>query len=86
MLNTPQQVKMNINLDELKTVTCPNCKNPILATNLSMFKRIPGIQSPTGKAQLIRVELISCLICNRYYQIRDAELFPITEEYFTNEA
>ena len=80
--NTPQRASININLDTLETIICPNCKNPVLATNLSIFKRLPSIQSPTGKAQLLRIELVSCLVCNRYYQIKDAELSPvITEEY-----
>lgn len=72
----PSQMKMNVNLDTLEAVTCPNCKNSVFVTNLSMFKRLPSIQSPTGKPQLIKIDLISCPVCNRFYYVKDAELFP----------
>lgn len=78
--NTQQQVKMNINLDNLKIVTCPQCKNSVFKTNLSIFKKLPLIQSPTRKAQLIRIDLISCLICNSIYTLKDTELFPVSLE------
>lgn len=78
--NTQQQVKMNINLNELKTITCPNCGNPVFNTNLNMFKKLPSIQSPTGQAQLIKIELISCPACNNFYFIKDAEFHPLLLE------
>lgn len=84
--DTQQQVKMNINLNDLKMLTCPKCENSIFTTNLSMFKKLPNIQSPTGKAQLIKIELISCPACNSFYFIKDAELIPLPlEEYKTKE-
>ena len=75
-----QQVRININLDTLEIVTCPDCENSVFKTNLSIFKKLPSIQSPTGQSQLIRIDLISCPICNRFFQIKDNELSPITVE------
>ena len=77
---TQQQVRININLDILEIVTCPDCENSVFKTNLSLFKRLPSIQSPTGQAQLIKIDLISCPICHRCFQIKDKELSPITVE------
>lgn len=76
--NVQQQVKININsLNALETVACPNCNNFIFKTNLSIFKKLPSIQSPTGHSQLIRIDLISCPACNRFFQIKDDELLPV---------
>ena len=78
--NTQQQVKMNINLNSLKPLTCPKCKNTVFRADLNMFKKLPRIQSPTGQAQLIKIELISCPACNSFYFIKDAELISLPLE------
>ena len=78
--NIQQQVRMNINLNSLKPLTCPKCKNSVFRTDLSTFKKLPGIQSSTGQAQLIKIELISCLTCNSFYFIKDAELISLPLE------
>lgn len=76
MNNAEQQMKIKVDINTLETVTCPNCKNSILKTDLSVFKKLPSIQSPTGRAQLIRIDLVSCPACNHFFHIKDGELFP----------
>ena len=72
-----QQAKINININTLETIACPNCSNFIFKTDLSIFKKLPSIQSPIGRPQLIRIDLISCPACNRFFQIKDDELLPV---------
>lgn len=71
------QQKININLNALETVACPNCNNFVFETNQSIFKKLLGVQSPTGRAQLIQVKLIGCPACNSFFQIKDDELLPV---------
>lgn len=77
MLNNKQQVRMSININILETVACPNCNNFVFKTNLSIFKKLPSIQSPTGQAQLIEVKLVNCPSCNNFFQIIGDELLPV---------
>lgn len=77
MVNTAQQVKLNVILSNLEELVCPNCENPIFIANSSMFKKLPAIQSPTGKAQLVHVQLLTCTACNCSFRIKDDELLPI---------
>lgn len=79
---TQQQVRININLDTLETVACPSCKNPVFETNHSILKKLPVIQSPTGRAQLIRVDLVCCPDCGSFYRIKDDILYPVDPEKY----
>lgn len=76
MANNVQQ-KINININALETVACPNCNNFIFKTNLSIFKKLPSVQSPIGQPQLIRIDLVSCPACNHFFQVKDDELLPV---------
>lgn len=78
MPNAQRQAQININLEDLKILTCPKCKNATFKTDLSIFKTLPSIQSPSGKAQLLRIELITCNSCNQSFLIKGSELSPIT--------
>ena len=44
-------------------VSCPSCGANIFETSLVTYKKLPAIQSPTGKAQLMGVPIIACLGC-----------------------
>ena len=83
--NNQQQARINININTLETIACPNCNNFIFKTNLSIFKKLPSIQSPTGQSQLVRIDLVSCPACNTFFQIKDAELLPVIIEESKNE-
>lgn len=72
-----QQVRININLDTLEEVTCPNCNCTIFETSLSLFKKLPVIQSPIGKSQLIKVDLVNCYGCGKLFQVKGDELQPV---------
>lgn len=75
--NVQQRVKINISLNTLEAAACPNCNNFVFETKLSIFKKLPSIQSPIGRPQLIEVKLISCPACNSFFQIKDDELLPV---------
>lgn len=79
------QAKINISINNLETVSCPNCKNFVFETNLSIFKKLLSIQSPNGKAQLIKIDLIACPSCNRFFQAREDKLLPIILEELNDE-
>ena len=80
-----QQAKINININTLETAVCPNCNNFVFKTNLSIFKKLPSIQSPIGKPQLIRIDLVSCPACNNFFQVKDDKLLPIVLKELENE-
>ena len=73
-----QQIKVSLNIDDLETIICPNCKGSVFQTDLCTFKKLPSVQSPTGKAQLIKINIITCPDCKSQFQIRDDNLFPIS--------
>ena len=73
----PNTQAININLSTLETVTCPICQSPVFEMNLIMFKRLPAIQSPTGRAQLVKVDFVNCPACNNLFQIKDGVLLPV---------
>ena len=75
--NVQQPVKININLNTLETAACPNCNNFVFETKLSIFKKLPSIQSPIGRSQLVQINLVSCPACNSFFQIKDDELLPV---------
>ena len=84
MPNNEQQT-IRVNINTLETVACPNCNNFVFKTNLSIFKKLPSIQSPTGRPQLIKIDLISCPACNSFFQIKDDELLPVVLEELEKE-
>lgn len=69
--------RINININALETVACPKCNNLVFKTNLSIFKKLLGIQSPSGRAQLIQINLVSCPACNSFFQVKDDKLLPV---------
>ena len=75
MANNNQRI--NININTLDTVACPKCNNFVFKTNLSIFKRLLGIQSPSGRAQLIQINLVNCPACDSFFQVKDDELLPV---------
>lgn len=72
-----QQVQIKINLNELEIRTCPYCNSSFFTTGQSILKRLPAIQSPSGKPQLIRIDLVVCANCGTVFQVKDDELHTV---------
>ncbi len=78
------QSHITVNLNELPTVGCPTCQGMIFTTNIALFKELTAIQSPTGQAQMIKVDLCQCYACDEIVQpvgseLRIVEVAPISE-------
>ena len=67
----PQQQKINVNIDSLTTAACPVCTNTVFQTNLTLFKKLPAIQSPIGRMQLIAISLAQCCVCSNFFQVNN---------------
>lgn len=72
-----QQMKININLAELETKLCPHCASFIFTVGQCMLKELPIMQSPSGKPQLIRIDLVACADCGTLFQIQNDELHAV---------
>ena len=70
----PVQTRININLNELPPVGCPNCECQVLATNIAMYRKLGATQSPTGKAMLAMIPLSLCQDCGAVSQVVGDEL------------
>lgn len=77
MNNKQPQQRININLEELETLACPNCKSTVFQTSLVNFKKLPAIQSPTGQTQLIAINLAKCCNCDAFFRVEKEGLIPI---------
>lgn len=73
----PKHIQIKINLDNLEEIACPACNGLIFTAGKSMLRKLPVIQSPTGKPQLVRIDLITCTTCGNLYQIKDDKLFLV---------
>jgi len=67
-------VKVNINLTALETSVCPECGCPFFYTNLAIYKKLTSVESPTGKAETVRVILSQCMECGIIVQPKGMEL------------
>ena len=56
----PQQLKLDP--AKLETVTCPNCDG-IFFEQLTMYKEVPAVQSPTGQASMLPIPVVGCNNC-----------------------
>ena len=57
-----QPIQFNVDPMKLQTVTCPNCDS-IFFEEKMMFKELPAIQSPNGKASMIPIPVVVCNEC-----------------------
>ena len=55
--------QVHTNLNALKNAECPQCGCPFFETDVCIYKKLPAIESPTGKAQMIRLALGRCADC-----------------------
>jgi len=75
--NKQQQQRINVNINTLEAVTCPNCECIVFETGLTTFKKLSSVQSPTGQAQLIAINLIKCSTCKHLFIVEKVKLTPI---------
>lgn len=78
--NKPRQQKINVDVNTLKSLLCPNCKCVIFQTNIATFKKLSSLQSPTGTEQLLTVQLIRCINCDSFFLINNNVLTPISAQ------
>lgn len=71
---TPVQANVTINLTTLETSVCPECGCPFFYTNLAIYKKLTSVESPTGKAETVRVVLSQCMECGIIVQPKGMEL------------
>jgi len=75
-----QPVQFNVDPTKLQTVTCPNCGG-IFFEEKMMFKELPAIQSPTGKASMIPIPVVVCNECGTVHpKFVPKGLFDASEE------
>ena len=61
-LNRPQGLNLNIKPEDLKDITCEQCGSKYFR-QVSAFKRISALISPTGKEQIVPVPVFRCDEC-----------------------
>ena len=54
--------KVSIKASDLKDVLCDNCESKVFK-EVIMLKRVSALVSPTGKEQLVPVQVIRCDDC-----------------------
>lgn len=67
---------INININELPAVGCPNCGCEVFATNVAMYKKLSAIQ--VGKPMLAKIEVCICQDCGALIQPVGDELKLVT--------
>jgi len=76
----PEQMKMQLDPFKLKTVECPNCES-IFFSEVTMYKEVPALQSPTGQASLLPIPVVICNECGTVHpKFTPKELFENGEE------
>jgi len=71
---------INVNLQELESAICPVCNTVIFDTGFVTYKKLPAVQSPTGKAMLIAIPVVVCTDCGAMFHIMGDQLSPINPE------
>jgi hypothetical protein len=66
-------VNLNVNANDLATLMC-SCGKPLFE-KVFMFKVLPSIMSPTGKAMLVGIEHIKCINCGAAYSAEEATAY-----------
>jgi hypothetical protein len=75
-----QQQRINVDINTLESITCPNCACIIFEAGLVTLKKLSAVQSPTGKEQLITLNLVKCSKCDSLFLVQNNALLPIQEK------
>ena len=71
-MNKPPNAKVNLNPEDLKDIVCEACGGKFFR-QVSAFKRISALLSPTGKEQIALVPTFRCDDCgniNEEFQLK----------------
>ena len=70
----PKQLKLDPSKCEM-TVACPNCDG-IFFDQVTMYKEVPAVQSPTGQASMLPIPVVLCNNCGTVHpKFTPKELF-----------
>ena len=58
----PQQPQVNIDLNQTTDIQCSNCGNKFFH-EVTFFKKISALLSPTGKEAILPIPTYACLEC-----------------------
>ncbi len=72
-MENKQPLKMNIDIESAEDVICPYCELHLQENEPSsnifiqafMVKKIPALQSPTGKEALVPIPIFICQTCGQ---------------------
>jgi len=62
MMEKQRQHTINVDLSRCPDMECPQCKSTHFVSVLTI-KKISGVLSPTGKDELVAVEIFKCVKC-----------------------
>jgi len=54
--------KLNVNIDELPTLTCQECEGTVFIP-VMMFKKVSALIAPDGQEQLLPMQIFQCCNC-----------------------
>jgi len=57
-----KKTTVNVDLSRCPDIQCPHCKGTYFVSVLTI-KKISGVLSPTGKDELVGVEIFKCVKC-----------------------
>lgn len=60
-------MRMRIDISDLPTIVCSECES-ILWERCMVLKKLSTLQSPTGKDEIIPVDVICCKKCGKLLQ------------------
>lgn len=56
------KISVQVNLKDLKSITCPNCGKDLFE-HVYRLKALPALASPTGKDEVIALQVFVCKSC-----------------------
>jgi uncharacterized Zn finger protein len=61
-MGNQEKPKLQIDPTKLDTVHCENCES-IFFEEVTMFKEVPAIQSPSGQKSILPIPVVRCAEC-----------------------
>ena len=62
MPNAGEQLRLNVNINELSNLRCPNCDNQVFQP-LYIAKKVSALQTGTGKEGIAPMQIFACTNC-----------------------
>ena len=64
----PPQANINVTIDDLTSVKCDDCEGEYFRSAMLM-KRLSPLVSPTGKEQLVPIQIFRCDDCGHVNEV-----------------